>query len=92
MACSKRFLTRSYSGPRQLALCTLLAAANASLSACGPRFVLAPDSPMLILEARGKSHIAAMVDGKMVDLGWIDSRELKGLTAVDFDWSAEVAP
>ena len=92
MACSKRFLTRSYSGPRRLALCTLLAAANASLIACAPSYVLAPDSPMLILEARGKSHIAAMVDGKMVDLGWIDSRELKGLTAVDFDWSNEVAP
>jgi hypothetical protein len=47
---------------------------------------------MLILEAQGKSHIAAMVDGKMVDLGWIDSAELKGLTAVDYDWSDDLAP
>jgi hypothetical protein len=92
MGSSKHFSTRSYSGLRRLALCTLLAAVSASLIACAPSYVLAPDSPMLILEARGKSHIAAMVDGKMVDLGWIDSRELNGLTAVDFDWSDEIAP
>ena len=92
MGSSKRFLTRSFSGLRRLASCTLLAAASASLTACAPSYVLAPDSPMLILEARGKSHIAAMVDGKMVDLGWIDSAELKGLTAVDYDWSDDLAP
>jgi hypothetical protein len=92
MGSSKRFLIRSFSGLRRLASCTLLVAASVSLIACAPSYVLAPDSPMLILEARGKSRIAAMVDGKMVDLGWIDSAELKGLTAVDYDWSDDLAP
>lgn len=92
MGSSKRFLIRSFSGLRRLASCTLLVAASASLTACAPSYVIAPDSPMLILEARGKSRIAAMVDGKMVDLGWIDSAELKGLTAVDYDWSDDLAP
>jgi len=44
---------------------------------------------MLIVKAKG-SVLVAMRDGdEMVDVGWIDAKELEGQTAVRFDWSAE---
>lgn len=49
----------------------------------------APDSPMLILEARGSVRVA-MHDGQsLVEVGWIDAREIEGQTAVAYDWSVE---
>jgi hypothetical protein len=31
-----------------------------------------------------------MLDGdRIVDVGWIDARELEGLTAVHYDWSED---
>lgn len=89
MGYSERSSTVSFSGRRRRASCTLLVAACAPLSACGPRFVRAPESPLLLVEMKGSARVA-MLDGEtMVDVGWIDAAELEGMTAVQFDWSAE---
>jgi hypothetical protein len=78
---------RSSSGFQRLAWYALWVAALASLNGCGPRYVAAPDSPMLILEGKGSVRIA-MLDGEdMVDVGWIDAAELEGQTVVQYDWS-----
>ena len=69
------------------AQCGLLAAALLSLTACGPEYVRAPDSPLLILEARGRVRVAAYDQGKLVDVGWIDARDLVEQTVVPYDWS-----
>jgi hypothetical protein len=63
--------------------------ASALLTGCGPRFVPAPDSPMLILEARGKVRVAMDDNGTLVEIGWIDAAELNGQTVVQFDWTRE---
>ena len=77
---------RSLSGFRRLAWYALWVAGLASLNACGPRYVRAPDSPMLIVEGRGSLRVA-MLDGEdMVDVGWIDAAELEGQTVVKYDW------
>jgi hypothetical protein len=77
---------RSSSGFQRLAWYALWVAVLASLNACGPRYVAAPDSPMLILEGKGSVRVA-MLDGEdMVDVGWIDSAELEGQTVVQYDW------
>lgn len=81
--------TRSWSGPRVLAWCASSVAAVASLTGCGPRFVPAPDSPMLVLEARGSVRIAMKDRDSMVEVGWIDARELEGQTVVRYDWSED---
>jgi hypothetical protein len=77
---------RSLSGFQRLAWYALWVAVLASLNACGPRYVAAPDSPMLIVEGKGSVRVA-MLDGKdMVDVGWIDAAELEGQTVVKYDW------
>ena len=82
-----RSLIQSSSGFQRLAWYALWVAALASLNACGPRYVAAPDSPMLIVEGRGSLRVA-MLDGEdMVDVGWIDAAELEGQTVVQYDWS-----
>jgi hypothetical protein len=86
---SAPFLTRLRATLRLLAWCASLAAASASLTGCGPRFVRAPDSPMLILEGRGRLRVAMDDNGTMVEVGWIDAAELEGQTVVQFDWTEE---
>jgi len=77
---------RLSSGFQRLAWYALWVAALASLNACGPQYVAAPDSPMLILEGKGSVRVA-MLDGEdMVDVGWIDAEELEGQTVVKYDW------
>ena len=85
----ERSSTVSSSGRPLRASCTLLVAACALLSACGPRFVRAPESPLLLVEIRGSARVAMLDGDNMVDVGWIDASELEGMTAVQFDWSAE---
>lgn len=87
MSSSVRCLTRSPATYRLHALCVWLAVASASLTGCGPRFVPAPDSPMLVLEARGKLRVAMDDGGKLVEVGWIDAAEIKGQTVVHYDWT-----
>jgi hypothetical protein len=67
-----------------------LAAASVSLTACGPRFVAAPDSPVLVLEATGSVRVAMLDGDKIVEVGWIDAEELEGKTVVHYDWSDDV--
>jgi len=87
MRLSAPSLIRSSSGLQRLAWYALWVAALASLNACGPQYVAAPDSPMLILEGKGSVRVA-MLDGEdMVDVGWIDAAALKGQTVVQYDWS-----
>ena len=81
-----RSLIQSSSGFQRLAWSALWVAALASLNACGPQYVAAPDSPMLIVEGKGSLRVA-MLDGEdMVDVGWIDAEELEGQTVVQYDW------
>jgi len=80
-------LIRLLIGVRDVALCASLVAHLALLKGCGPQYVAAPDSPMLIIEAKGSVRVA-MLDGEdMVDVGWIDAEELEGQTVVQYDWS-----
>jgi hypothetical protein len=75
------------SGFQRLAWYALWVAALASLNACGPKYVAAPESPMLILEGKGSVRVA-MLDGEdMVDVGWVDAADLEGQTVVQYDWS-----
>jgi hypothetical protein len=86
MKLSALYSIRSSSGFQRLAWYALWVAGLASLNACGPRYVAAPDSPMLILEGKGSVRVA-MLDGEdMVDVGWIDAAELEGQTVVKYDW------
>jgi hypothetical protein len=66
-----------------------LAVAALLPTACGPQFVRAPDSPMLVLEARGSVRVAMRDREEMVDIGWIDARELEGQTVVRYDWTEQ---
>jgi hypothetical protein len=65
-----------------------LAVAALLPTACGPRFVPAPDSPMLIVEAKGSVKVAMQDGAELVEIGWIDARELEGQTVVRYDWTA----
>jgi hypothetical protein len=81
-------LIRFLSGVRDLACVGSLVAALALHSGCGPKYVAAPDSPLLIVKATG-SVLVAMRDGEdMVEVGWIDAEELEGQTVVLYDWTA----
>jgi hypothetical protein len=82
-------LTRLSSGLRLLAWCTLLAAAALLLTACGPRFVVAPDSPSIILQGRGSVLLAHWDGTTFVETGWVDSQTLIGQTVVHYDWTKE---
>jgi hypothetical protein len=64
-----------------------LAAAVASLTGCGPKYVAAPDSPMLVLQAKGRLRVAMQDGDRMVDVGWIDAADIEGQTVVQFDWT-----
>lgn len=79
--------TASASGWRRLGAFASSAVVALSPSGCGPRYVAAPDSPMLILEARGSVRVAMMDGNEIVEVGWIDAAELEGQTAVLYDWS-----
>lgn len=79
--------TASLSGLRALAWCAWSAAAASSLTGCGPKYVAAPDSPMLILEAKGRVRVAMQDQDNLVEVGWVDAESLKGLTVVQYDWS-----
>jgi hypothetical protein len=87
MQSAKPFSTALQSGCARLAWYALWVAGLALLNACAPKYVSAPDSPMLIVQAKG-SVLVAMRDGKdMVLVGWIDAQKLEGQTVVQFDWS-----
>ena len=89
MRCCAPSSIRSSSGLPSLERCAWSAAVLVSLTGCGPRFVPAPDSPVLIVEARGKIRIAMLDGDRIVEVGWIDARDLEGLTAVHYDWSED---
>jgi len=74
---------------RSLGACASSAVVALSLIACGPRYVAAPDSPMLILDARGAVKVAMMDGDEMVEVGWVDAAELEGQTVVRYDWTVE---
>ena len=89
MQSAKQFSTALQSGFVHLAWYALWVVALAWLNGCGPKYVAAPDSPMLIVEARGSVQVA-MRDGEdMVIVGWIDAAQLEGQTVVQFDWSED---
>lgn len=77
------------SGWRKLAACASSAVVALSPTACGPRYVAAPESPMLILDARGAVKVAMMDGDEMVEVGWVDAAELEGQTVVHYDWTVE---
>ena len=87
MQSAKPSLKALQSGCARLAWCALWVVALASLNACGPQYVRAPDSPMLILEAKGRVRVAMLDGEEMVDVGWIDAAELEGQTVVEYDWA-----
>ncbi len=78
---------RCSSTRRALAWCASWAAASALLTGCGPKYVAAPDSPMLVLEAKGRLRVAMQDGDRMVDVGWIDAADIEGQTVVQFDWT-----
>ena len=80
--------TACASGLRSLGAFASSAAVALSPIACGPKYVAAPDSPMLILDARGAVKVAMMDGDEMVEVGWVDAAELEGQTVVRYDWSA----
>lgn len=80
---------RSSNGLQRLAWYALWVAALASLNACGPKYVAAPDSPMLILKGNGSVRVAMLDGEEMVDVGWIDAAELEGQTVVQYDWTEQ---
>jgi hypothetical protein len=66
-----------------------LAAAVLSLTACGPRFVVAPDSPSIILQGRGSVLLAHWDGTTFIETGWVDAQTLIGQTVVHYDWAKE---
>lgn len=58
---------------------------------CGPTIVKHPDTPMLIIEARGRVRVAVeKSEGEIIEFGWIDLGPLDGWTISKYDWSREV--
>ena len=43
---------------------------------------------MLIVEAKGSVKVAMQDGAELVEIGWIDARELEGQTVVRYDWTA----
>ena len=89
MQSAKPSLKALQSGCARLAWYALWVAALASLNACGPRYVRAPESPMLILEGNGSVRVAMLDGEEMVDVGWIDAADLEGQTVVQYDWTEQ---
>jgi hypothetical protein len=79
--------TPSLGGLLRLAWCTSLVVAVLSLSACAQRFVVAPDSPSLILQGRGSVLLGHWDGAKFVQTGWVDAESLAGQTVVKYDWT-----
>jgi len=88
MQSAKPSLKALQSGCARLAWYAWWVAVLASLNACGPQYVRAPDSPMLILEGKGSVRVAMLDGDEMIDVGWVDAAELEGQTVVEYDWSA----
>lgn len=88
MRFAKPLSTACASGLRSLAAFASSAAVALSPTGCGPKYVAAPDSPMLILESRGAVRVAMMDGNEMVEVGWVDAAELEGQTVVHYDWTA----
>ena len=42
---------------------------------------------MLIVEAKGSVRVAMKDGPDLVEIGWIDARELEGQTVVRYDWT-----
>jgi len=65
-----------------------------ALTACGglakTEIVASPDAPVLILEGKGKVRVSVYdaTQNKMVELGWVDSAQLKGRTVSKYDWES----
>ena len=89
MQSAKPFSTALQSGCARLAWYALWVAVLASLNACGPQYVRAPESPMLILKGNGSVRVAMLDGEEMVDVGWIDAAELEGQTVVQYDWTEQ---
>ena len=79
--------TASSSGLPRLAWCTLLGVVALLLTACAQRFVVAPDSPSLILQGRGSVLLGHWDGEKFVETGWVDAESLAGQTVVRYDWT-----
>ena len=75
------------SGLLRLAWCTLLVGVALLPTACVQRFVVAPDSPSLILEGRGSVLLGHWDGEKFVQTGWVDAESLAGQTVVRYDWT-----
>ena len=79
--------TPSSGGPPRLAWCTSWVVVALLLTACAQRFVVAPDSPSLILQGRGSVLLAHWDGAKFVQTGWVDAESLAGQTVVKYDWT-----
>jgi hypothetical protein len=79
--------TASSSGLPRLAWCTSLAVVVLLLTACAQRFVVAPDSPSLILQGRGSVLLGHWDGTQFVQTGWVDAESLAGQTVVKYDWT-----
>jgi len=88
MRFSRLFSTACAIGWHSLPAFALWVAVALSPSGCGPRYVAAPESPMLILDARGAVRVAMMDGDDMVEVGWVDAADLEGQTVVQYDWTA----
>ena len=82
-------LIPSLSGLPLLAWCTSLGVVALSLTACAQRFVVAPDSPSIILQGRGSVLLAHWDGTTFVETGWVDAQSLAGQTVVKYDWTKE---
>ena len=55
--------------------------------------VLVPDSPVLIVETKGKYVRLFAHQGstnKMIEKGWVATKEYEGWTLTPFNWDAEI--
>lgn len=75
---------------------TLIVASLLSLVGCGnlqkEHLVLAPESPVLLLEVKGDTALVAAYDPErfeLVEYGWIKIE--KGFTLTHFNWDAYIA-
>lgn len=88
MRFAKPLSTACAIGWHSLPVCALWVVVALSPSGCGPKYVAAPESPMLILDAKGTVKVAMMDGDEMVEVGWIDAADLEGQTVVHYDWTA----
>ena len=79
--------TASSGGLPRLAWCTSWVVVALLQTACAQRFVVAPDSPSLILQGRGSVLLGHWDGEKFVQTGWVDAESLAGQTVVKYDWT-----